>query len=95
MTNFERDSIALKNYVAFLRDNKKTFWIKHGTYTTTIETPHGKTKYQTTNFSDRVFIAAKMIKKDAMSTAKGREICEIEHNKMNFGSADNLKPFTA
>jgi hypothetical protein len=95
MTNFERDAAALRGYVAFLRDNKKTFWIKHGTYTTTIETPHGKTKYQTTNFSDRVFIAAKMIKKDAMGTAKGREICETEHNKVNFGSADNLKPFTA
>jgi len=95
MIRYERDSLALKNYVKFLRDNKKTFVVKHGTYTTTVETQHGKNKYETHQFSDRVFIAAAMIRKDVVNSEMGQRIMELPHEKINFGHHQKLEPFKA
>jgi hypothetical protein len=95
MIRYERDSIALKNYVKFLRDNKKTFVVRHGTYTTTVETQHGKNKYETHQFSDRVFIAAAMIRKDVVNSEMGQRIMELPHEKINFGHHQKLEPFKA
>jgi hypothetical protein len=93
--NFERDAQALRNLVAFLRQNKKDFTVRHGTYTTILETTNGKFKYETTRFSDRVFIASRMVKKDVLNSDRGREIMARRHDKNNFGHSDNLKPFQA
>ena len=95
MIRYERDAQALKNYVKFLRDNKKSFVVKHGTYTTTIETEFGKNKYETHQFSNRVFIAASMIKKDVINSNVGKEIIEGVHEKINFGYHQKLEPFSA
>jgi hypothetical protein len=95
MIRYERDSLALKNYVKFLRDNKKTFVVRHGTYTTTVETQHGKNKYETHQFSDRVFIAAAMIRKDVVNSEMGQRIMELPHEKINFGHHQKLEPFKA
>jgi len=95
MIRYERDAEALKNYVKFLRDNKKTFVVRHGTYTTTIETEHGKNKYETHQFSDRVFIAAAMIRKDVVNSEMGQRIMELPHEKINFGHHQKLEPFKA
>jgi len=95
MIRYERDSIALKNYVKFLRDNKKSFVVRHGTYTTAVETQHGKNKYETHQFSDRVFIAAQMIRKDVVNSEMGKRIMELPHEKINFGHHQKLEPFKA
>jgi hypothetical protein len=95
MIRYERDSIALKNYVKFLRDNKKSFVVRHGTYTTSVETQHGKNKYETHQFSDRVFIAAQMIRKDVVNSEMGKRIMELPHEKINFGHHQKLEPFKA
>lgn len=95
MLRYERDAQALKNYVKFLRDNKKTFVVRHGTYTTTIETEYGKNKYETHQFSNRVFIAAAMIKKDVINSNIGKQIIEGTHDKVNFGHKEELEPFEA
>jgi hypothetical protein len=95
MIRYERDSLALKNYVKFLRDNKKTFVVRHGTYTTSVETQHGKNKYETHQFSDRVFIAAAMIRKDVVNSEMGQRIMELPHEKINFGHHQKLEPFKA
>lgn len=93
MIRYERDSQALKNYVKFLRENKKSFVVKHGTYTTTIETEFGKNKYETHQFSNRVFIAAAMIKKDVINSNVGHQIINDTHDKVNFGHKQELQPF--
>lgn len=93
--NFQRDSIAIRNLTKLLIDNKKTFVIKHGTYTTTIETDKGKRKFQTNTFPNRVFIAAKMIRKDILNSEFGRQIMAEKHSKLNFGHHQNLQPFKA
>lgn len=95
MIRYERDAEALKNYVKFLRDNKKTFVVRHGTYTTTIETEHGKNKYETHQFNNRVFIAAAMIRKDVVNSVVGKQIMESDHEKINFGHHQKLEPFNA
>jgi len=81
--------------VKFLRDNKKTFVVRHGTYTTTIETEHGKNKYETHQFNNRVFIAAAMIRKDVVNSVVGKQIMEADHEKINFGHHQKLEPFNA
>lgn len=95
MLRYERDAQALRNYVKFLRDNKKTFVVRHGTYTTTIETEYGKNKYETHQFSNRVFIAAAMIKKDVINSNIGKQIIEGTHEKVNFGHKEEIVPFEA
>lgn len=94
-TRFERDAQSLKAHVQFLAENKKTFKIAHGTYTTKIITEHGDVTYETTQFSQRVFIAAKMIKKDVLASEIGRKAIEGTYSKQNFGFHKNLVPFTS
>lgn len=93
--NFRRDPKAFAAYVEFLKANKKTFTIRHGTYTTFVETEHGKNKYETARFKDRVFIAANMIKKDVKLSENGQEIMKGRHTKTNFSHRQDIKPFSA
>jgi len=92
---FKRDSAALKSYIDFLVGNKKTFTVRHGTYTTFVETEHGKNKYETARFDNRVFIASNMIKKDVKNSEHGREVMAGKHSKVNFYHKQDLQPFTA
>jgi hypothetical protein len=71
------------------------FKVKHGTYTTTIETKHGRQKYQTNEFNDRVFIAAGMIKKDVLESETGRYIMSQPHKKVNFGHNEAIREVRA
>jgi hypothetical protein len=93
--NFKRDTKSFEAYIEFLKANKKSFTIRHGTYTTFIETQYGKNKYETAKFDNRVFIAANMIKRDVKNSQKGQEIMQRYHSKVNFGHRQDIKPFTA
>lgn len=92
---FQRDAVSLSHMVSFLKRNKKTFSVKHGTYTTILETSSGKFKYETARFHDRVFIAAKLIRRDVLNSDRGRTVIEKKHNKRNFGHNQDIKPFSA
>jgi hypothetical protein len=92
---FTRDSKALKGLTELLRDSDQKFTIKHGTYTTYVETDYGKRKFQTHNFHDRVFIASKMIRRDVISCENGKLIMSRQHGKTNFGHREKLSPFQA
>ncbi len=92
---FIRDSLAMKNHVEFLQQNGKDFFVEHGTYTTTIKNEHGKHKFETSQFSDRVFIAAKLIRRDVLASKIGAEIMGGNYSKINFGHKQDLKPFFA
>lgn len=81
--------------VSTLCRQQKSFAMKHGTYTTKIDTENGLIRFFTTNFSNRVFIASQMIKKDVVNSKKGLEIISGNFEKTNFGNRDNLQPFKA
>ena len=73
----------------------RSFALKHGTYTTKIETEAGKITFITTKFNNRVFIAAQMIRKDIVNSDRGREIMAGMFEKTNFGNREDLQPFKA
>lgn len=72
-----------------------SFRVHHGTYSTTIETESGKIKFAGTKFSDRVFIAAKMVAKDVLNSERGPIIMQTTWPRNNFQNKDNLQPFRA
>lgn len=85
----------MKQLTTLLRDAGKKFTVRHGTYTTTLETDTGKRKFMTHNFAERVFIAAKMIRRDVLQSESAAEIMAVKHAKMNFGHREALMPFSA
>lgn len=91
---FQRESQAMKQLTTLLRDAGKKFTVRHGTYTTTLETDAGKRKFMTHNFAERVFIAAKMIRRDVLQSEVAAQIMNSQHSKMNFGHREEIKPFS-
>lgn len=85
----------MKQLTTLLRDSGKKFTVRHGTYTTILETETGKRKFMTHNFAERVFIAAKMIRRDVLQSDVAAEIMAAQHSKMNFGHREQIKPFAA
>lgn len=67
--------------------------VKHGTYTTTLQSELGKHKFVVNNYSNRVFIARNKVKKDVLESDIGREVMSREYAKMNFGVDEKIKPF--
>jgi hypothetical protein len=72
-----------------------SFRIHHGTYSTIIETESGKIKFAGTQFSNKVFIASKMVKKDVLNSERGPIIMQTVWPRNNFQNKDNLQPFRA
>lgn len=72
-----------------------SYRIHHGTYSTIIETENGKIKFAGTKFSNRVFIAAKMVTKDVLNSERGPIIMQTVWPRNNFQNKDNLQPFRA
>jgi len=81
--------------IVLLQKWSDSFQIKHGTYSTTIETETGKIKFAGTKFSDRVFIASKMVLKDVLNSQRGPLIMQTVWPRTNFQNKDNLQPFRA
>ena len=78
-----------------LNDWQESYRIHHGTYSTTIETEGGKIKFAGAKFSNRVFIAAKMITKDVLNSQRGPLIMQAVFPRNNYGNNNNLQPFRA
>lgn len=74
---------------------EESFQVQHGTYSTGIETEGGKIKFAGAKFSNRVFIAAQMVKKDVVNSERGRQIMQATWPKMNFENKEDLQPFRA
>lgn len=72
-----------------------SFRVHHGTYSTIIETESNKIKFAGTKFSNRVFIAAKMVVKDVLNSEKGPLIMKATWPRSNFENKNNLQPFKA
>lgn len=72
-----------------------SYRIHHGTYSTIIETENGKIKFAGTKFSNRVFMAAKMVTKDVLNSERGPLIMQSVFPRNNYGNNNNLQPFRA
>ncbi len=71
------------------------FEVQNGTYTTTIITPHKKTRYMMNNYSSRVFQVATMIKTEVQKSDLGQEIMQSKFFKTNFGFSNNPKSYAS
>lgn len=67
--------------------------IKHGTYTTILDSEVGKHKFVVNNYSTRVFIAKNKVKKDVLQSDVGQDIMRGSYAKRNFGVDSTLKNF--
>ena len=70
------------------------YYIKHGTYTTTLESEElGKHKFIVNNYSNRVFIARNKVKKDVLESDIAKEVMAQNYTKTNFGVDNKLNNF--
>ena len=91
----ERKTDSFKAYINFLRTNKLNYKIHHGTYTTKVETEMGITKYPTTSFSNRVFIAANKIRKDVLQSEIGHEVMQCTFERHNYDNDQKIGDYWA
>ena len=71
------------------------FEVQHGTYTTTIITEEGKSRYMMNTYNNRVFRCASMIKSDVLKSDNAKEIMASKYLKTNFGVSQNKNSFHA
>jgi hypothetical protein len=71
------------------------FEVQHGTYTTTIITEEGKSRYMMNTYNNRVFRCASMIKSDVLKSDNAKEIMASKYLKNNFGVSQNKNSFHA
>jgi hypothetical protein len=90
-----RSSPTVDEIVHLLSKWNESFRILHGTYSTIIETEASKIKFAGAKFSNRVFIASQMIKKDVVNSDFGREIMQQSWNRSNYQNNELLQPFRA
>ena len=91
----ERETDSFKAYVDFLKLNKFNYKIHHGTYTTKVETDMGVTKYPTTSFSNRVFIAANKIRKDVLQSEYAQDILTSTFERHNYDNDQTISDYWA
>ena len=83
----KRTSKSVNYFIELYNKMGLDFSLKHGTYTTTLETKFGKQKFMTNKYSNRVFVAANMIKKDVLNSEKGQKIINGIHKRNNYANS--------
>ena len=66
------------------------YTMKHGTYTTTLESKMGKHKFMVNQYSNRVFIARNKVLKDIKDNELAKQIMQGDYSTKNFGYNDSL-----
>lgn len=83
--SYKRSSTSIK-FITETWDNLGIpYIIKHGTYTTILESELGTHKLMVNKYRPRVFAAKNKVKRDVMNSEVGREIMNRVHQKKNFG----------
>ena len=90
-----RSSPTVDEIITILSKWNESFLVHHGTYSTIIETEASKIKFAGAKFSNRVFIASKMVLKDVLNSERGPLIMQTVWPRTNFQNKDNLQPFRA
>jgi hypothetical protein len=94
-TRLKRNATNIQFQIDLLNEFKMKFEVQNGTYTTTIITENGKTKYMMNTYPIRVFQVANMIKSDVLKSENAKAIIEAKYFKTNFGFADSPKAYKA
>ena len=68
-----------------------SYTLKHGTYTTILESEMGKHKFMLNSYSNRVFIARNKVLKDLKESELAKEIMQGDYSTKNFGISDRLQ----
>ena len=66
------------------------YTMKHGTYTTILESEMGKHKFMVNQYSNRVFIARNKVLKDIKNSDLAQQIMQGNYSTKNFGCSDTL-----
>lgn len=85
----------IEETVNWLKYKKRKFTIRHGTYTDTIVWEGQKITFSHAKFSNRVFAAANMIRRDVEASPLGQAIIRGDYEKVNFNHRSNLEPVFA
>jgi hypothetical protein len=64
--------------------------LKHGTYTTILESELGKHKFVVNQYNNRVFIAKNKVKKDVLNSDLGKQMMSENYETKNFGIRDGV-----
>jgi|GWRWMinimDraft_1066009.scaffolds.fasta_scaffold00085_12 hypothetical protein len=94
-TRLKRTADNIQFQINLLNKLQMKFEVQNGTYTTTIITEHGKTKYMMNTYPLRVFKVANMIKSDVLKSENAKAIIEAKYFKSNFGFSDIPKSYKA
>ena len=86
---------TIEEAVNRLKNQKRKFTIRHGTYTDTLVFGDQKIAFSHARFSNRVFAAANMIRRDVEASALGQAIIRGDYEKSNFNHRENLQPVYA
>ena len=82
------------NSIQFVKNGWDTlgipYTIKHGTYTTILESELGKHKFMINSYSNRVFVAKNKVLKDLQNSDLAKEIMQGDYQTNNFGIQANL-----
>jgi hypothetical protein len=95
MFTIPRNTQNVQFNIDMLNKLKVPFEVQHGTYTTSIITEHGKSKYFLNTYNTRVFRCAKMIKKDVENSPYAPAILDSKFFKTNYGLSDIKKSYFA
>ena len=78
-TRLKRTAKNIQFQIDLLNRLKMPFEVQNGTYTTTIITENGKTKYMMNTYPIRVFQVANMIKRDVLKSSNAQAIIESKY----------------
>ena len=94
-TRLKRTANNIQFQIDLLNEFKMKFEVQNGTYTTTILTEQGKTRYLMNTYPTRVFQVANMIKSDVLKSENAKAIIEAKYFKTNFGFSETAKAYKA
>lgn len=93
ISRLKRTATNVQFQIDLLNELKIPFEVQNGTYTTTIITPTGRTRYMMNTYANRVFQVANMIKSDVLKSVHAEEIMNTKYFKANFGFSQSSKSY--
>lgn len=93
--SFPRTKQIMEAQIKSLLELGWNFMIQHGTYTTKIHKPTGILTFSTITFRPKVFIAANMVKRDAVNSERGQEIMSMKFPKTNYANSETTEIYLA
>jgi len=89
--NLERTLNNIRFITSMWEDMGIPYSVKHGTYTTILESEMGKHRFMINSYSNKVFIARNKVLKDLKDSELAKEIMQGDYSTTNYGVNDNLK----